>query len=87
MMRPSSRTHITLSRAALATPRTSKERGKRRKRLTSTTLETKRRVQRQKARGKAGGIFPRFQYLRIPKVTPKRLQRLPTLRLLWSQMM
>lgn len=87
MMRPSSRTHITPNRAALATPRINEERGRQQKRLISTTVETKRRLKRQKERGKVRGSFPPSLYLRTPQVTSKKMWMLPSLRSLWSQMM
>lgn len=87
MMRPSSRTHITPNREALATPRINKERGRQQKRLTSTTVETKRRFKLRKARGKVRGSFPPSLYLRTPQVTSRRMRMLPSLRLLWRQMM
>lgn len=83
-MRPFSRTHTTLNRAALATPRTNEERGKQRKRLISTTVGTKRSFRLQKAREKLKGSFHPFLLLRTHQVTSRRSGMLPSLRSHWS---
>lgn len=75
--RPSSRTRMTLNRAALATPRTNEESGKRQKRSISTTVGTKRSFKLLKARENQEGNFHPFLLLMTRQIASSRRSRMP----------
>lgn len=76
-MRPSFRTHMSPNRAALATPRTNEERGKRQKRLISTTLGTKTSCKLLKARRNQEGNFHPLLLLTAHQIASSRRSRTP----------
>lgn len=72
-MRPSSRTHMTQKRAALATQRIKEGREKFQRRLILTTIETTRGLKHQNLKEKVRGTFPLLLCPRTSEVTSKRM--------------